>query len=138
MERVKLALERAQQALLTLQEASGLADVTTLEQDGGIQRFEYTFEAVWKAGRHFLRTYAGLDVGSPKEVIRTCREVGILSVEETEYALEMANDRNLTSHTYDRAVAEGIFHRLAGHASLMGLWLERMSEKLEEHAPQST
>ena len=53
------------------------------------------------AGRHFLRTYAGLDVGSPNEVIRTCREVGILTVEETEYALEMANDRNLTSHTYD-------------------------------------
>jgi len=138
VERVALALERANQALFTLQEALALTEPTDLERDGAIQRFEYTFEAMWKAGRHFLRTYAGVDVSSPKEVIRACREVGILDVDETEHALEMAQDRNLTSHTYDRTVAEGFFNRLAGHASLMSKWVERMSGTLLKHSPGGT
>ena len=38
----------------------------------------------------------------------------------------MADDRNLTVHTYDEALAEEIFKRLPGHADLMDRWLSGM------------
>ncbi len=129
MDRFTLAFDRASQVLITLQKALQLSEVSDLERDGAIQRFEYTFEALWKAGRHFLREYAGLDVASPKEVIRSCREVGLLTLDETKHALEMAQDRNLTSHTYDPTIAEDIFKRLGGRALLMEKWLNQMKDK---------
>ncbi|MCI0184878.1 HI0074 family nucleotidyltransferase substrate-binding subunit [Sulfoacidibacillus ferrooxidans] len=131
MDRVTLAFDRVSQALVTLQQALELTEISDLERDGAIQRFEYTFEAMWKAGRHFLREYHGLDVASPKEVIRSCREVGLLTLEETEHALAMVNDRNLTSHTYDQHVAQDMFQRLGDHAILMDTWFERMKDKLK-------
>ena len=72
----------------------------------------------------------GLDAGSPKGVIRACREVRILSLEETEHALKMADDRNLTAHTYDRALAQEIFARLEDHAALMTVWLKRLTARM--------
>jgi hypothetical protein len=36
----------------------------------------------------------------------------------------MADDRNLTIHTYNQALAEEIFSRLAGHARTLDAWLD--------------
>ena len=35
-----------------------------------VQRFEFTFEAVWKAALIYIKEIEGLDVGSPKGVLR--------------------------------------------------------------------
>jgi hypothetical protein len=48
----------------------------------------------------------------------------LLSEEEAERCLAMADDRNLTSHTYIEAVAKAIFGRLSDHRELMRpLWM---------------
>ncbi|WP_245606076.1 nucleotidyltransferase substrate binding protein [Thermus amyloliquefaciens] len=44
-------------------------------------------------------------------------------------ALTMADDRNLTVHTYNEALAQAIFARLGGYAQLMGKVLGRMSDE---------
>ena len=50
--------------------------------------------------------------------------MGLLSEEEAERCLAMADDRNLTSHTYIEAVAKAIFGRLSDHRELMRpLWM---------------
>ena len=70
MERLKKKIDTAKKALKTLQELLAVENPTTVERYAVIQRFEYTFEALWKAGKLFLREIEGLEIGSPKSVIR--------------------------------------------------------------------
>ena len=45
-------------------------------------------------------------------------------------ALRMAQDRNLTVHTYHEALANEIRDRLPGHARLMAKWLDAIEQRL--------
>lgn len=112
MERLRERLDVAQKALATLQEALAEKNPTVIVRDAAIQRFEYTFEAVWKAGQAFLRRQEGLDVGSPKGVMRSLFQTGYLNEGQTELGLKMVDDRNLTSHTYSEGLSENIFKEL--------------------------
>ncbi|GGK24165.1 nucleotidyltransferase [Caldalkalibacillus thermarum] len=129
MERLRQRLDTAFKALQTLEEVIGIQNPSSIERDATIQRFEYTFEVVWKAAKEFLRDKEGIDAASPKGVIRKCREVGLLDEAETIQALEMADDRNLTSHTYNDRLAQEIYLRIRRHYPLMKKWLEQMMEK---------
>ncbi|MCL6522275.1 MAG: nucleotidyltransferase substrate binding protein [Firmicutes bacterium] len=128
--RLKSRIQTAIRALGTLREVIGREEPQPLERDAAIQRFEYTFEATWKAAMHFLHEVEGLEVASPKGVVRACREVGLLTSEEAREALTLADDRNLTVHTYNEALAKAIYSRLEAHARLMDVWLERMDRRL--------
>lgn len=54
MDRLDERLKVALQALTTLEELVGKSPVSKIERDAAIQRFEYTSEAVWKAGQAFF------------------------------------------------------------------------------------
>ncbi|QDI92249.1 nucleotidyltransferase [Salicibibacter halophilus] len=96
MGRLQERIATADKALKTLEEIHDIEKPSAIQRDAFIQRFEYTFESVWKLGKEYLREIEGLDYGSPKRVVRASREVALLSAEETVAALEMADDRNLT------------------------------------------
>ena len=95
-------------------------------RDAAIQRFEYTFEAVWKAAQIYLRFRESLDAGSPKSAIRDSFQVGLLNEDRARKAMSMADDRNLTVHTYNESLAEQIYSRLQEHAAVMDEWLASM------------
>lgn len=127
MDRLTQRFETAQHALATLDELAAKPDRSRVERDAAIQRFEYCFEAVWRTAQLYLREQEGLEVGSPKAVARASLQVGLLDDEETRRALAMADDRNLTVHTYDEALANDIASRLGQHAALLRDWLDRMA-----------
>ncbi len=127
MDRLRERLVVAQKALATLQELPLGERTDTIIRDAAIQRFEYTLEAVWKVAQLYLREREGLDIASPKGVIRACLAVGLLTPEEGRLALKMVDDRNLTVHTYNETLAEAIFSRLAQHAMLMDRWLAALA-----------
>jgi len=129
MGRVLERLAVAKQALGTLEELAYKEAPSPVERDAAIQRFEYTFEAFWKALQAFLREREGLEAASPKRVFRLAHEVGLMGEEEARLALTMADDRNLTVHTYNEALAQAIFARLSGYAELMGKVLGRMVDE---------
>ncbi len=131
MERLKARLATAQRALGTFEELTGLASPTRVERDAAIQRFEYTFEACWKAAQRYLLVVEGLSVGAPKGCVRACREVGLLADAQAVLGLEMVDDRNLTVHTYNEAVAEQIFRNLDRYAKLLAHWLSVMEARIE-------
>jgi nucleotidyltransferase substrate binding protein (TIGR01987 family) len=122
----------AQKALATLQETLAETNPTVIVRDAAIQRFEYTFEAVWKAGQEFLRRQEGLDVGSPKGVLRGLFQTGYLNEGQTELGLKMVDDRNLTSHTYSEGLAENIFKELPRYAALMQSCLSFIKKSLKK------
>lgn len=131
MDRLRQRLKLAARALATLQELAGLERPSAVERDAALQRFEYTYEAVWKASQRYLLLREGMDLGSPKACIRAARDVELFSDAETERALAMADDRNLTVHTYNEALADAIFARLPRHAAALEAWFKAMSQRLE-------
>lgn len=126
MDRYQQRLKTADAALKTLLEIIGSPHVSDIQRDAAIQRFEYSFEAVWKAARAYLLEVEGIEVASPKKVLRTSGEIGHLSEEQVFLGLQMVDDRNLTSHTYHEGLAKRIYEQLPPYAELMGAWLEKM------------
>ena len=131
---LKERLTGAGRALATLEELSGLARPSLVERDAAIKRFEYSFDVVWKAARQYLLDVNGVDERTPKSVVRAARVAGLLSDERAEAALAMTDDRNLTVHTYNEALAREVYLRLSAHAAILGAWLGAMNAGLEAGA----
>jgi nucleotidyltransferase substrate binding protein (TIGR01987 family) len=126
MERLKQRLDIAHVALSSFEEVVSRASASAVERDAAILRFQYSFESIWKAAQHRLREREGIDAGSPKQVIRGCLEAGILDAERTRRALELADDRNLTVHTYNEQLAQALVAKLPQHARLLREWLTKL------------
>jgi nucleotidyltransferase substrate binding protein (TIGR01987 family) len=94
---------------------------TDLVRDAVIQRFEFTFELVWKSLQLYLERQ-GLDCGGPRSTLKKAFAEGLISSnEEADVWLQMLEDRNLTSHAYDEALAARIYSRVVqDYAALLG------------------
>lgn len=80
-------------------------------RDSAIHRFEFCFELAWKVLQSYLER-EGLEARSPRSAIRAAFQVGLLP-DDTQW-LAMLELRNLTSHTYDEALAEKMYAALPG------------------------
>lgn len=123
MERLKERIEISERALNTLMELINIKKPTSIERDAMIQRFEYSFEAIWKAAKHYLYLVEGVEANSPKSVIRASFDAKLFNEEEAKQAMVMADDRNLTSHTYNEQLANALFQRIHQHAAILQSWL---------------
>lgn len=81
------------------------------DKAGIIQAFEFTFEQCWKALQQEAYEQ-GVQVGSPKSAFRFAMEVGLIDPKEEKVWLEMLEDRNLTSHTYKKELADQVISRV--------------------------
>jgi nucleotidyltransferase substrate binding protein (TIGR01987 family) len=125
MDRLTERLQVARKALSSFREALA-SPPTGLNRDASIQRFEYTFEAVWKAVQMYLRNRENLELASPAGVVRACFQSAILSEEQSRLALDMARDRNLSVHTYNEELAARIYSHPPSYAGLIDNWLIAM------------
>lgn len=101
-DRFVVALAHFQKALARLKEALE-QDENDFIRDSIIQRFEFTFEAAWKAMYRWLRA-RGNDVDEEAySVIPMAFERRLIS-EAKEWG-DMRKFRNKTSHTYDQSIA---------------------------------
>ncbi len=98
-----------QTALKRLKEAIDMyeTDKHPVLLDGTIQRFEFTVELAWKLIKQYLENEKFGEFNSPKSVIKEAYKIGLII--NGEKWLEMLDDRNLTSHTYDENVAKEIY-----------------------------
>ena len=81
------------------------ANLSLLEKEGVIQRFEYSFELVWKTVKDFLEA-GGLIIApvTPRQVLKDA--FGAKVITDGQVWIDMLDHRNLLSHTYDSAVFE--------------------------------
>ena len=107
-ETTEYALKKLSSAVAKLKQGTEEAD-TELEQDGVVQRFEFTFELLWKTLKLFLEE-KGIICKSPKDCLKEAFRMEWLNEEQV--FLDMLEDRNLTSHIYDEVTAEEIFKRI--------------------------
>ena len=100
--RWKQRFQNFNRAINLLRELSefNIDELKPIEQEGFIQRFEYTFELAWKTAKDYL-THSGVILAedSPREVIKAAFAAGIIDDGQT--FIDMMISRNLLSHTYD-------------------------------------
>jgi nucleotidyltransferase substrate binding protein (TIGR01987 family) len=107
-EELKYAIAKLEDAFGRLKEGVLLAQ-DELAEDGVIQRFEFTFELFWKTLRIFLQD-KGIISRTPRDTFKEAFRIEWLDNEEV--FLNMLEDRNKTSHIYDKKVSREIFERI--------------------------
>ena len=72
--------------------------LSKLEKEGLIQRFEYTFELAWKTLKDYLESQE-VDAKFPREVIKASFQYEL--IEDGDIWMDMLEKRNLLAHTYN-------------------------------------
>lgn len=87
--------------LLREASCSDNGDLTLLEQEGLVQRFEYTWELAWKTLKDYLESQGIiLEVITPAHIIRAALEANL--IDSGDLWMEALDTRNKMSHTYDQ------------------------------------
>ena len=101
---------------------------TELIRDAVIQRFEFTFELVWKSLKLYLERQ-GHECGGPRPTFKKAFAEGlILSADAADGWLRMLDDRNLASHAYDEVLAARIYLNIVREYTPL---LSAMAEKIQ-------
>ena len=82
------------------------------EQQGLIKAFEYTFELAWNTLRDLLRSQGDSSLLGSRDTLREAFRLGLIDAGEA--WMRMIQDRNLTSHSYNRATADAIATQIIG------------------------
>ncbi|MCC8418567.1 MAG: nucleotidyltransferase substrate binding protein [Rickettsia endosymbiont of Glossina mortisans submortisans] len=128
MSKINLKLEKFRKAFMTLEDI--YLKPTTEDRayiDATIRRFEFTFELAWK----FLKEYfsqKGTVLHYPKEVIRKAFITGIINDESL--WIYTLTDRNMTSHTYDKKLADEIYSRIRNYVPELKKLLDAIDSKI--------
>lgn len=96
-------------ALVRLREVAAWPETHDGRVEATIQCFEFVIELYWKLLKHMLR-FKELVVTTPRDVFRDSFAAGWIN--EEEIWVKMLRDRNLTSHTYNEALAAEILGRI--------------------------
>lgn len=79
-------------------------DLSVLEKDGLVQRFEFTHELSWKLMKAYAEYQGHHDIAGSRDATRQAFAMGLIT--DGEPWMAMIRSRNETSHTYDGDVAE--------------------------------
>ncbi len=128
MGKLKRKYQSARKALTAFKEVLD-EPYSQIIQDAAIQRFEFTFEICWKTLQAYLKESEGLTANSPKAVFREVLSIDLITSDQAELALEMTDDRNLTSHTYHEGLAKNIYEKLPQYYELCKYLLEQIKAR---------
>ena len=112
--RWKYRFDNYKRAFTLLREAVEQETLSQLEQEGVIQRFEYTMELAWKTMKDYLESQnVVFDQITPRAVIRKAFEAGI--IQEGEVWQNALDARNKMSHTYNFETFRGVIEDIRQH-----------------------
>ena len=108
-------------------------ELDELQEQGLIQSFEYTHELAWKTQKDFLEGRGVREMYGSKDVAREAFNLGLMTNQNA--WMEMINDRNLASHTYNEAVTKKIIsHIVDEYYSEFELLHQKLTELAENPA----
>lgn len=121
-------LEKFSDALVQLNRALGEPISSELTIDGTIQRFEFCFELAWKAMKDTLYLADGIQAKSPKSALQEAYSLGWIQNEKL--WIGMLEDRNNSSHTYNKKLALEIYERIVSYYTEMQKLYILLKEKI--------
>ncbi|MCM8899930.1 nucleotidyltransferase substrate binding protein [Caldicoprobacter algeriensis] len=131
IQRLREKLEDFSKALNRLKEALERDQSDDIVLDAVIQRFEFTYELSWKLIKAYM-SYSGIaDVKTPRQAFKEAFTAGL--IDEGDVWLEMLDDRNLTSHTYDQSTARRVYEKVKNrYYPAMSKLKEAISREIEQ------
>ena len=97
--------------------------------DAAIQRFEFSIELCWRALQAVLALEL-IEARSPRAVLTAAYAQHW--IEDEARWLRMVEDRNRTSHAYNREIAAAILARLPDHLEAMQVLLRTLRARLAD------
>jgi nucleotidyltransferase substrate binding protein (TIGR01987 family) len=128
-EKINLGFTKLQKALQTLEIAALLpSQINRINVDATIQRFEFTIELFWKLLKYILKS-KGVEVQYPRDILKEAYKGHLINQEDQ--WLQMLQDRNLTTHTYDEALADQIYKRIQTYLPIFKQTLHSLSQNFQ-------
>lgn len=82
-------------------------NITELEKEGAIQRFEYTHELAWNVMKDYLEFQGNSEIRGSRDASREAFKINLIT--KGNVWMDMIISRNKTSHTYNEETANEIF-----------------------------
>ena len=96
-------------------------------RDACLQRFEFSYELLWKTLKVFLEEIHGVRAVSPRQVFKEAFALSIIDEELT--FVEMIESRNTLSHTYNEEQATKIYVKCADYLKAMKNVLAQLNKQ---------
>ena len=100
-------------AFLQLQAAVIISEqrvLTDLEKQGVIQAFEFTHELAWNVLKDYFEYQGNASITGSRDATREAFQKDLIT--NGDAWMEMIKSRNLTSHTYNKKIADDIVHKI--------------------------
>jgi len=105
--------DRAFLLLRSALEERGLEQMSELEKEGLIQRFEYSYELAWKTMKDYLEEQGTIiNPVTPRNVIKEAFSAQIIA--DGQVWVDMMLHRNLLAHTYDFSKFKEVLDAVVG------------------------
>ena len=105
--------DRAFLLLRSALEERGLEQMSELEKEGLIQRFEYSYELAWKTMKDYLEEQGTIiNPVTPRNVIKEAFSAQITA--DGQVWVDMMLHRNLLAHTYDFSKFKEVLDAVVG------------------------
>lgn len=112
LENFNKALERLNEAAQIMEKELNFSEeVNDLLKEGLIQRFEYTHELAWNVMKDYAEYQGNTEIRGSRDAIRWALQNGLA---DDKAWMKYIEDRNLSSHDYDRLTADAIFSKVIG------------------------
>lgn len=103
--RWKQRFQNFEKVFSQLESSLKIKNPSEVERAGLIQFFELSFELAWKTLKDYLESQ-GLITQSPRETLKQAFQANL--IQEGHGWLEALDNRNLTTHIYDEAIAQKV------------------------------
>jgi nucleotidyltransferase substrate binding protein (TIGR01987 family) len=100
---------------LTIDESSLEATIIDTVHNGQAQKFEFSIELFWKSVKVFLFEQHGLDIASPKGVVKKYFELGYVEYDGCERLLRALDIRNSLSHVYKKEAFIALYEEICSY-----------------------
>jgi nucleotidyltransferase substrate binding protein (TIGR01987 family) len=87
-------------------------NLSDIEKEGVIQRFEYTQELAWKVLKDFYEHLGETNIQGSRDAFRLANERNLTSTGCTKALLRSVNSRNDTVHSYNQNTANQVFKEI--------------------------
>lgn len=111
-------------------ELARLRQLSSLEEQGLIQAFEFTHELAWNMLKDFLESRGTVRLYGSKDASREAFKRGL--IENGEAWMGMIKSRNLSSHTYSESTAKQIVSKIIQEYHPEFIRLLRTMELIQE------
>lgn len=102
--------KKAYEQLKSAVELANQKELSLLEKQGVIQAFEFTHELAWNLLKDYLEYQGNQNIRGSRDAVREAFKVRL--IEDGEIWMETIKVRNITTHTYNEVIVQGLYESI--------------------------